>query len=383
MDETTTTAFRSASAWSRDDNRFGPQRGLSLRPKGPGSKLASFSGMERNRFFRNVGGKEFEDLSAVSGLDSVGDSRGFALLDLDRDGWQDIALVQSNAPLLRLLRNRIGDQSSPTARNNFVAMRFVGGNHSKTPDSRLSSRDAIGAVARLKLDNRILTRELRAGEGFAAQNSKTLLIGLGASHKVEGITVRWPSGRITSTKEPIMAGSLVTAMEASEEFNREPWRQRKAQLDIEFEQERFRVINLPVSPDEARYRLFTTMATWCPACKRELPRLRRIRNAIPPSLLAMYGIPIDPKDHDKLDVYEEQEQLPYILLRKLNVTQRRRVVSALRDEAHTESLPSYMLTLADGQIIEARPGVPTISHLLRRIRQHEAANAVWREGRSP
>ena len=53
----------------------------------------SFSGYERNHLFVNQDGKAFVDLSGVSGLDAVGDSRSFAVLDYNRDGWPDIGLV--------------------------------------------------------------------------------------------------------------------------------------------------------------------------------------------------------------------------------------------------------------------------------------------------
>jgi len=40
-----------------------------------------------------------------------------------------------------------------------------------------------------------LIREYRCGEGFAAQNSSTLLIGIGDHPSASRVTVRWPSGK--------------------------------------------------------------------------------------------------------------------------------------------------------------------------------------------
>ena len=65
-------------------------------------KSHSFSGGERNRFFLNGAGRTYTDLSGVSGLDSIADSRGFALIDYDRDGWMDLVVVNSNEPQLQL-----------------------------------------------------------------------------------------------------------------------------------------------------------------------------------------------------------------------------------------------------------------------------------------
>ena len=64
---------------------------------------------ETNSVFINDAGRAFSDLSGVSGMDSIADGRGFAYLDYDRDGWVDVALVNSNAPQLELFRNRMGE----------------------------------------------------------------------------------------------------------------------------------------------------------------------------------------------------------------------------------------------------------------------------------
>ena len=51
---------------------------------------ASFSGNERNHFFLNLKGKQFADISAVSGRDLPQDSRRFVIWDFNRDGRQDV-----------------------------------------------------------------------------------------------------------------------------------------------------------------------------------------------------------------------------------------------------------------------------------------------------
>ena len=40
-------------------------------------------------------------------MDSIADGRGFAYFDFDRDGWQDVVLVNSNAPQLELALGRL------------------------------------------------------------------------------------------------------------------------------------------------------------------------------------------------------------------------------------------------------------------------------------
>jgi hypothetical protein len=176
-----------------------------------GAVSSSFSGYERNHLFVNEGGKSFVDLSAVSGLDSPCDSRSFAVLDYDRDGWPDIALVNANAPLFELFRNEFGD-STIAADREVLAVTFVGGNQTAQAAPGRSCRDGYGAVVTVELDDKRLIREYRCGEGFAAQNSSTLLIGIGDHPSASRVTVRWPSGK-TSQVDIVAAGTLLTVYE--------------------------------------------------------------------------------------------------------------------------------------------------------------------------
>ena len=172
----------------------------------------SVSGHERNRLFWSRQGQQFTDLSGVSGLDHVGDSRVFALFDYDRDGWQDVALINANAPLLQIFRNRIGDIPTAPARRHVVALRLVGGNWSPEPVVGWSARDGYGASVVIGLEELTLHREQRAGDGFAAQNSATMIVGVGARDEIASVTVRWPSGRVQETVR-VPAGTLLTVYE--------------------------------------------------------------------------------------------------------------------------------------------------------------------------
>lgn len=172
---------------------------------------SSMSGNERNHFFMSLGcGQRFLDMSAIAGLDNPADGRAFVCWDFDRNGWVDLALVNANAPQLNIYRNNMGDL--PDLRRGSIALRFVGGNHQALPSTEWSNRSGYGAQVRATLRDRVLLRELRAGEGLAAQSSATLLIGIGAAEEVQRLEVRWPSGLIRATVD-VPAGSLVTAYE--------------------------------------------------------------------------------------------------------------------------------------------------------------------------
>lgn len=171
----------------------------------------SFSGEERNKWFLNVAdtqGRNFVDLSTLSGLDSIGDGRVFAIGDFNRDGRSDIALTNANAPLLNLFQNQINTN------HQFVAFRFQGGMTATRPtDGSWSTRDGYGSVITLAFaDGMTIQREFRCGEGFAAQNSDTLLVGIGDRRQVQKIQIQWPSGKQHAI-ENTPSSTLVTFLE--------------------------------------------------------------------------------------------------------------------------------------------------------------------------
>ena len=147
-------------------------------------------------------------MSAISGLDDPADARSLALIDLDGDGWQDMAVVNANAPTLRLWRRvpPVGDRSG------VISVSLRGGNTAAAPSPSLSNRDGIGARVTVHASGKTLVREVRAGEGFGAQNSLTQLIGVGTAPTVD-VAVRWPSGRVQSATA-VPAGAHLTAWEA-------------------------------------------------------------------------------------------------------------------------------------------------------------------------
>src|SRR4030095_543002 len=136
-------------------------------------------------------------------------SRGFAVLDYDRDGWQDLALVNANEPLFNLYHNEMAAAGS---KGGLIAIRFVGGNRSSQPSKEFACRDGYGARVAVDLGDAKLVREHRCGDGWSTQNSATMIIGLGAHTIIPSLTVKWPSGKSASTKD-IPEGTLLTIYE--------------------------------------------------------------------------------------------------------------------------------------------------------------------------
>ena len=142
----------------------------------------SFSGNERNCAFMNSRDGTFTDASYSLGLDLIDDSRGMAVMDLDRDGDPDYLLTNRTVPRLRVLRNDIN------AENYWLVIKLIGDPKKGCP------RDAIGARVEVNVNGRKIFRTLYAGDSFLSQSSKFLRFGLGKSTKVNGIKVKLPSG---------------------------------------------------------------------------------------------------------------------------------------------------------------------------------------------
>lgn len=203
--------FNDTSTWGRDA-RIGINDTLVTNEKGQ-KRLTSFSGHERNKMFINDKGRYF-DISTLSGLDNPADGRAFCYWDYDRDGWLDVVLVNGFNPLLNLYRNRMGDVAE--MHRNIVALSFVGGNSSNQPNPNLSCRDGYGVHVEFELAGRKIVREFRCGEGFAAQNSATLIVGIGENESVDAIMIEWPSGKKQLVKD-VSAGKRITVFEIAKE----------------------------------------------------------------------------------------------------------------------------------------------------------------------
>lgn len=144
----------------------------------------SWSGNERNCCFLNVGRDRLADISAISGLNHLDDSRAVAAVDWDHDGDLDLWMSNRNAPRVRFLKNNRADG------NRWIAMKLEG---------HTSNRDAIGARVTLELKGepaKKLVRTLYAGDAFVSQSSKWLHFGLGETGAVRSMQVRWPGGEV-------------------------------------------------------------------------------------------------------------------------------------------------------------------------------------------
>jgi thiol-disulfide isomerase/thioredoxin len=354
-------SFRFSGEWKRTANQTAPSPEIDSRLRGGeviDGKLAvhSLSGHERNKLFINEHGADFQDLSALSGIDTAADSRGFVLWDYDHDGWQDIAVVNANTPLLNLYHNEMG-RGSPN-HSHIVAIRFVG---------HQSNRNGIGAKVILTFpDGKRIFREHRAGEGYASQNSATMLIGLGEHSQIASLTVRWPSGKEFSLADA-KAGAIITAHESDDSpFTQESYAPAAKSLAMIAQKNDVFPIEVPGASTSTQLRIYTTTATWCAACIKHLPHVKLLKDTLASEGVEFIGVPIDEDDTtSKLQDFMKRWKPSYSLLAALPYKDRK----ALKDFLETAlphgpvPLPTTVIADAKGNVYDIAPGMPSVSKI--------------------
>ena len=372
-------SFRFSPEWKRtpapdSDGPMIDARLAGVERQGDKVLVHSLNGNERNRYFANHAGHSFSDISALSGLDNLADSRGFSILDYDRDGWQDIALVNANQPLFNLYHNEMG---ATGLSGGIIAIRFVGGNRQAASSSEFACRDGYGARVVVDLGNEKITREHRCGDGWSTQNSSTMMVGIGSHTNVASLTVHWPSGRTTTT-QGVPEGTLLTVYENPEDgptdgpVERTTYRVKASERELApANREVFPIAAVDSSAKPgARLRVYTTFSTSNQAYKENLPRLQNVRAILGPEGVDFIAVPIDNTDNDqKLGDYN-REYRPSTRLIRIAVSQRAGVAAAFTKVFGAEPpLPSSVITDSSGHVLATQPGVPGVSALRKIMRR--------------
>ena len=140
-----------------------------------GHNLSSF---ERQRTFLNIKGKDFLDISHLTGADNDGDGRAVVAADFRNVGQMDLIVRQAGGWPLLLYENRL-------PRRHYLKVSLRG-----TKSNRLG----IGARLTAVVKGQQLVRENYPANSFLSQSPTIVHFGLADSESVESLTIRWPSG---------------------------------------------------------------------------------------------------------------------------------------------------------------------------------------------
>ena len=158
----------------------------------------SLWGHPPKRFYENLDGRRFEELAAVTGLESDANQRGLVVLDVNGDGAPDLfATGFLQRPSLWINRN-------PGHTNSLVVL--LEGDP-ELPGRFRSTRDALGAIVTVEVRGVKRAQVVSAGYSFLSSGPRELYFGLGDAARAEHVSVRWPSGRVTN-RSGVPAGRL-------------------------------------------------------------------------------------------------------------------------------------------------------------------------------
>jgi hypothetical protein len=140
----------------------------------------NLSAFERKRTWMNLKGKNFIDLSFLTGTDNDGDGRSVVGCDFSNNGRQDLIVRQSGG----------GPASGPLLlyENNFPQRRYL----KVSLRSKKGNRLGIGARLTAEVGGQKIVRELYPINSFHSQGPTHVHFGLGNAKRVDKLTIRWP-----------------------------------------------------------------------------------------------------------------------------------------------------------------------------------------------
>ena len=170
----------------------------------------NLSAYERKRAYLNVsdpdGGRNFLDISYLTGADNDGDGRCIVAADFRNVGQLDLVLRQVGGGPLIIYENHF-------PKRHYLAVSLRG--HPDPNATVTSNRQGIGARLEAKVNGKTLVREMYPVNSFQSQMPAIIHLGLGDADKVDELKIRWPSGKVQQLEQ--LAGDRhITIDEAQE-----------------------------------------------------------------------------------------------------------------------------------------------------------------------
>ena len=278
----------------------------------------SFSGYERDALFLNRNGKKYQDISGVSGIDSISDGRAAVFADFDNDGDYDVFMTTIQGQSNMLFRNNVGQD------NKWLRVVLEGGKD--------LGRDAYGSVVRVKTSAGTLTKIKAGGSGFLSQNDPRLLFGLGQDDRAQSVEVTWSNGKVEKFDGELAANTTLLLREGigkaelikvsstklpepltSAELATRSLKIRAGQPmpDLAMKRLNGAVVQLKDELRPGRKLLVNFWATWCVPCATEMPELQRLHASLAANGVDLVGVSVDAEPDAKVGEFANKMGAKY------------------------------------------------------------------------
>lgn len=171
----------------------------------------SYQSLVPNRMYKNLGGKDFADVTNSARVGNLQKGHGVSFADLNNNGDQDIytdmgGAYQGDAYFSSFFLNPGQNE------NNWICMKLIG---------TKSNRAAIGAKVKVKFREkgveRSVYREVNAGGSFGCSPLRRE-IGIGQATMIDEITVTWPASGIVQVIKDVKPNQFIQITEGKDSF---------------------------------------------------------------------------------------------------------------------------------------------------------------------
>lgn len=176
-----------------------------------GTGNPSYLSLVPNRMYKNLGGKDFADVTTSAKVGNLQKGHAISFADLNNNGDQDIYAEMGGA--------YFGDAyfssfflNPGQSDNNWICMKLVG---------TKSNKAAIGAKVKVKFREkgveRSVYRDVNSGGSFGASPLRRE-IGIGKATVIDEITVTWPASRTVQVFKNVKPNQFIQITEGQESF---------------------------------------------------------------------------------------------------------------------------------------------------------------------
>lgn len=171
----------------------------------------NYQSLVPNRLYKNMGGKDFADVTFSSRTGNLQKGHGVAFADINNNGDQDIYVDMGGAYRGDAYNSSLYLNPGQNT-NNWICIKLEG---------TKSNRAAIGAKVKVKINDngneRCIYREVNSGGSFGASPLRRE-IGIGQAKVIEELTITWPASGIVQVFKNVKPNQFTKITESSNDI---------------------------------------------------------------------------------------------------------------------------------------------------------------------